>query len=405
MAPRDFRAARESNIDRTQVEGRPYLPTVTVTVKNDDPGKAMRLGTLLAQMFELNSSFDPSNLQVDSVTGGITNTLYKVSLIHKTFGLDNNDDKTAIKDSILVRIFGAEGMIDRDLETSTFAALSDGGVAPPYYGAFQNGRLEGWMNGMRALERHEMVNWIPQIASALAQLHYSFELPAHLQEFHKEAGLWKQLEEWYAQALGNTYNSEHDQTRANSLNLHLVQDELDWLKTNVIPVNAAVGFCHNDLLCSNILCSNDNDSANQVQLIDFEYGGCNYRSFDIANHWNEYAGGPPDNPHPNYEWFPSTQQQEQFVRAYIDTATTITKDDKNSNATILSVDELLQEIQGFVMVNHFYWGLWAVNQAANEGCDEFDYMMYAINRFGQYWVCKNLVDSSKPDASEHKAGG
>ena len=41
-----------------------------------------------------------------------------------------------------------------------------------------------------------------------------------------------------------------------------------------------------------------------------------------------------------------------------------------------------------IMVNHLYWGLWAVNQAAEEGCDEFDYLTYAANRLNEYYVKK-----------------
>ncbi len=32
-------------------------------------------------------------------------------------------------------------------------------------------------------------------------------------------------------------------------------------------------------------------ASGELKLIDFEYGGPNYRAFDIANHFNEWAGG------------------------------------------------------------------------------------------------------------------
>jgi thiamine kinase-like enzyme len=31
--------------------------------------------------------------------------------------------------------------------------------------------------------------------------------------------------------------------------------------------------------------------AGALHLIDFEYGSKCYRAFDVANHWNEWAGG------------------------------------------------------------------------------------------------------------------
>ena len=68
--------------------------------------------------------------------------------------------------------------------------------------------------------------------------------------------------------------------------------------------------------------TNNNDSTNKktIQLIDFEYGGINYRAFDIANHFNEYAGGPPDDAVPDYTRLPTPGQQEDFVRRYLETA-------------------------------------------------------------------------------------
>jgi ethanolamine kinase len=51
--------------------------------------------------------------------------------------------------------------------------------------------------------------------------------------------------------------------------------------------------------------------------------------------------------------------------------------------------QLLSHVQQFILVNHLYWGLWAVNQAAEEGCEEFDYLTYASNRFNEYYVKKS----------------
>jgi hypothetical protein len=47
-----------------------------------------------------------------------------------------------LPDSILLRVFGGHGMIDRDVENSTYAALDHAGLAPKYYGRFANGRIE-----------------------------------------------------------------------------------------------------------------------------------------------------------------------------------------------------------------------------------------------------------------------
>lgn len=62
------------------------------------------------------------------IAGGITNKLFKV-----TYGNGAN--------SVLVRVFGGEGVIDRDVENPTFHALTDYLGQPKYLGRFANGRL------------------------------------------------------------------------------------------------------------------------------------------------------------------------------------------------------------------------------------------------------------------------
>lgn len=46
-------------------------------------------------------------------------------------------------------------------------------------------------------------------------------------------------------------------------------------------------FAHNDLLLGNVIY---NEGEGTVSFIDFEYANYNYQAFDIANHFNEYAG-------------------------------------------------------------------------------------------------------------------
>ena len=69
-----------------------------------------------------------------------------------------------------------------------------------------------------------------------------------------------------------------------------------------------VVLCHNDALAGNVLF---NDGWDQVRLIDYEYGGYNYRAFDLANHFCEHCGFDCD-----YEkWYPTPAQQVSEVGA------------------------------------------------------------------------------------------
>ena len=148
---------------------------------------------------------------------------------------------------------------------------------------------------------------------------------------------------------------------------------------------------HNDLLPANIMFNN---RSKQIQFIDFEYGGVGYAAYDIANHFNEYAGGTSaeDNGVPDYSRFPRRDKQKTFCEEYVREVMRYVGEDSgmecNQEVESQEVDVFLDDIQKFLLVNHLYWGLWAVNQAAEEGCDGFDYVSFATNRFKQFYAMK-----------------
>eukprot|EP00051_Salpingoeca_urceolata_P002791 m.52792 g.52792 ORF g.52792 m.52792 type:complete len:127 (-) comp12329_c0_seq2:75-455(-) len=101
------------------------------------------------------------------------------------------------------------------------------------------------------------------------------------------------------------------------------------------------------------------------------------RSFDIANHFCEWAGGTVDGV-PRYEHFPSAEQQRHFCKSYLAAANCGTA------PTDAEVQALVSEVGLFVLIDHWYWALWAINQAAAEGTLEFPYLLYAKNRVAEF---------------------
>lgn len=135
--------------------------------------------------------------------------------------------------------------------------------------------------------------------------------------------------------------------------------------------------------------------TNIIQFIDFEYGGANYAAYDVANHFNEYAGGTSaeDNGVPNYSRFPSPDEQERFCNEYVREVRRYQGEDSAAEECdhelhSQEVSHFLDDVRTFLLVNHLYWGLWAVNQAAEEGCDGFDYLAFATNRFKEFYAKK-----------------
>jgi thiamine kinase-like enzyme len=135
--------------------------------------------------------------------------------------------------------------------------------------------------------------------------------------------------------------------------------------------------------------------SGEIRLIDFEYGGTNYAAFDIANHLNEHAGGTSaeENGIPDYSKFPNLDRQLGFCLEYVRTSRAILSggvvgagdvDDGADDDVCAEANDLLEQVQKFLLVNHLYWGLWAINQAAVEGCDEFDYLNFATSRINEF---------------------
>mmetsp|Transcript_30138 Transcript_30138/g.49816 ORF Transcript_30138/g.49816 Transcript_30138/m.49816 type:complete len:261 (-) Transcript_30138:162-944(-) len=135
-----------------------------------------------------------------------------------------------------------------------------------------------------------------------------------------------------------------------------------------------VVFSHQDLLSGNILY---NDSWDHVRIIDYEYGGYNYRGFDIANHFCEYAGFDFD----IKNHFPNKEQQLYFLEKYVSHATPELHAKLTSEGRLgILLEELYQELKYFVLASHLWWGYWAIMQAKHSPID-FDYMGYARLRF------------------------
>jgi len=426
MAPTEYVQARASK-EREKItlaekqsycsiiDGQPYFPFLSADQTSLESIRQVTVKVLLESRTKDVVVVDDlimQNLKVAPVSGGNTNALFRISNLRSIWesiaaeqanSISTNDTSSEHPDAVLMRIFGAEGIIDRDVETSTYAALSQQSLSTRYFGRFANGRLEGWLAGMRCLKDEELTKpeISHEIARHMAQLHACFIVPVELRVYHnpEEPGLWNQIHSWLEQTLqavaSDDFVDRNDSQRLKQdfsfRKLTKIPAELSWLEHEIVPHDASVAFCHTDVLASNVMIvehSNDSASAIQLQLIDFEYGGINYRAFDIANHFNEFAGGTDDGV-PNYDKLPSDKAQKSFLGAYM---RAYNEYSQNTAPTAEISDGDLEtfhsQVKAFILVNHLFWGLWGINQAAKEGCHEFDYLMYGSLRIQQYYKCK-----------------
>ena len=163
----------------------------------------------------------------------------------------------------------------------------------------------------------------------MARLH-TLPVPQELQKAHgtdAPIAMWTDLDAWIDQAASSGRGQEckrvadaaGDVAAASgskltpaeaeywmTIDFDALKGQLATLKSKVLKAGCQAAFCHNDVLCGNVMvdCAAYKKAAataaagqhvdlpdGALHLIDFEYGSKNYRGFDIANHLNEWAGG------------------------------------------------------------------------------------------------------------------
>ncbi|KAJ2796884.1 hypothetical protein H4R20_005382 [Coemansia guatemalensis] len=246
------------------------------------------------------------------------------------------------------------------------AYLASQNMCPPLHARFQNGLVYGFIPGTVA-SPEEMGNdlWAPLVAKQLAEWH-QVDLPGD-----RAPGLFPLLRDWL-----NDIPAAYEDKQANDIyqkhfTMDMLHKELKELEPLLVKVNSPVVFAHNDLLSGNIIISGSKD---KVSFIDYEYAMYNYRGFDIANHFNEYAGFECE-----YSRYPDKAAQLRWFKVYLEHA--------NLDASPEALEDMYEEVSIFQLASHYYWGVWALVQASISDID-FDYMDYARMRFEEYFKNK-----------------
>ncbi|CAN6217788.1 unnamed protein product [Urochloa humidicola] len=301
------------------------------------------------------SSLDSSCFSIETVSGGITNLLLKVSV----------KEDTGNEFSVTVRLYGpnTDLVIDRKRELQAIPYLSAAGFGAQLLGIFENGVVQSFINA-RTLSPADMRE--PRIAAEIAkELHrfHQVHIPGP-----KEPQLWDDIFKFLKKASALKFEDNKKRKRYETVSFREIQDEVKELKDLSDLLHAPVVFAHNDLLSGNLML---NDLEGKLYFIDFEYGSYSYRGYDIANHFNEYAGFDCD-----YNMYPDKDVQYHFFRNYL-------QPDRPSEVQAQDLEALYVETNTFRLASHIYWALWALIQA-NVSPIDFDYLEYFFLRYGEY---------------------
>uniref|UniRef100_A0A1I8F7B3 ethanolamine kinase n=1 Tax=Macrostomum lignano TaxID=282301 RepID=A0A1I8F7B3_9PLAT len=151
--------------------------------------------------------------------------------------------------------------------------------------------------------------------------------------------------------------------------------EVADLEAHLVPLACPVVFSHNDTLIKNFVYDR---REQRVFLIDFEYCAHNYLPFDLANHFNEFAGVATV----DHSRYPSREFQLPWLRNYLQYRDGFLGGG-GADSLDSRVEQLYREVTKFSLASHLLWALWALVQARHSTID-FDFLDYAISRYGEY---------------------
>ncbi|MBA0848028.1 hypothetical protein Goshw_027082 [Gossypium schwendimanii] len=331
-----------------------------------------RVIALCKDLFRKWAKLNDSCFSVDTVSGGITNLLLKVSV------KEENGEYV----SVTVRLYGpnTEYVINRERELQAIKYLSAAGFGAKLLGVFGNGMVQSFINA-RTLTPADMrkPKLVSEIAKQLRRFH-QVEIPGS-----KEPQLWVDIFKFFEKASTLQFEDTDKQRTYETISFKEVHKEVTELK----EARLDVGVVDMRILSFKIRhrcpygCSAVSLSkaiSEKLYLIDFEYGSYNYRGFDIGNHFNEYAGYDCD-----YSLYPSKDEQYHFFRHYLEP-------EKPYEVSEKDLEALYVETNTFMLASHLYWALWALIQARMSPID-FDYLGYYFLRYNEYKKQKRMCFS------------
>ena len=314
----------------------------------------------------LKPTWPVDQLVVKEYSGGLTNKLIGCS----------KDEKR--EETILTRIYGpgTDSYIDRNAELRNMKILSKCELGPRIYCKFENGICYEFLPG-DIVDSNLLLNEeiFSKVAQLVAKIHSISSESCDQGEgilFKKIHALLDLVPVNYKEKL---YGEESDIRRIPKK--HILQQEVQFMEKRIKTLCKAkkskLVFSHNDLLLANIIYNAD---KNNISFIDYEYSGPNWQAYDIANHFNEYAGVDAV----DYSLYPSKEYQQKWLAYYLKTFLNKSDDEDVSEEL---VESLYEEVEQFSLVSHLYWSIWAVVQATFPR-SEFNFAEYACTRFGEY---------------------
>lgn len=300
-------------------------------------------------------NLDVNNIKVTHLIQGATNKCYKVEITPST--------------AFFIRVQGNGSVLSmsKDQELTLLRKCGNLSLTPKLYAIFDNGYISEFLHG-DCITVPMMADpvFCRKIATLTAKWH-SLK-PEADERKQLDANIWKTIDTYISLAKSNKVDPSF---------LAQVVRELEITKKDITKHSDLdeILLCHNDLNHGNII---NIEKKNSIVFVDLEFAGFNYRNFDLANHFCEWAGLEL-----KYELCPTKEQKLDWLRIYVNELYGDRVKDKEEY-----IYKLYIETTKWMQISHLFWILWASIQHKISNID-FDYVDYTNVRWNQYHKMKN----------------
>ncbi|OWA51944.1 Ethanolamine kinase 1 [Hypsibius exemplaris] len=359
--------------------------TIPTLAHHFDVENAENSARLLLNHFRphLSQQLKEEKLIITEFTGGVQN---------KTLAVYFPSDR---RNKTLIKVYGADTdrILDRAGEIRTRLMLNEHECCGKVYGLFENGMCYEFVAGQTmTFENVGNDHCSRLIIRKLVDLHCVNRTASEdelqvFDAFKKMSGFLELVPEAYKDEKQQRQFVEYYPNR------DIFAKEIEILREHLTDssIHSPKVFCHNDLAYGNIVYDKEKDCAN---FIDFEYAGLNHQAYDIANHFNEFAGVEEY----DYRRLPSRDFQISWLTEYLKCWNKVDCSAGHSNDEAAVTDQQVQSlyfiVRKFALVSHLFWTLWSLTQVGHSEID-FDYLRYGKQRFDEY-------NRSKPETLSMK---
>lgn len=327
----------------------------------------------------------PDFVKVTRLTNALTNQVFRVEVPSSGSGV--KDDSIC---DLCIRLYGSttDGLLDRKLGTTLSRLLGNIGLGPKFICDFPEGQVEEFIKSTPvSVEETRNLDTTSELGKMLGQMHM-LDLPTErIPILSSDLHLWLKCAE-------NAVLPSKSRSKllVKAFDLERLRYEVDWLIIKLSGLDSPVRCCHNDFHSLNLL---RRTCDKKIVMLDFEYGGWNYRGYDIANHFcemtllNDRACFPgfcidPDK-------YPDESIQKAFLHAYL--AACNNKLGLEKDVTDKEVEALMEEVRPFVLASHLKWALWGLATASEneKTMNCFGYREYGMSRLWQYYALKKVI--------------